>query len=247
MRKAFRHSGVLMMSAIVALGLLGAGFALWFQVLTFNGTVNTGELEVEGSIHPVGGQNAQPIVCIMDVAPDTDGDCNDYGDFVAPTPGKDVTTCNLTLNAPKDTWTLIINNAFPFSGCMYTLDVTNTGTIPVHLNVSEANDSQNFAPQIGHAQSNDECELTVDGVAYPVDPLGVGGTPAYDIRFSVDGNGDLQFQLHPGESIACTYKVWLLQSADENATYTFVGYQVARQYNEDMGAVTLPPPPYSNP
>ena len=52
MRKAFRHSGVLMMVAVVALGLLGAAYTLWYEDLTITTNVETGTLNADVSIHP---------------------------------------------------------------------------------------------------------------------------------------------------------------------------------------------------
>jgi hypothetical protein len=51
MRKAFRHSGVLMMLAVVALGLLGAAYTLWYEKLTLSAEITTGELNADWSFH----------------------------------------------------------------------------------------------------------------------------------------------------------------------------------------------------
>ena len=262
MRAAFRHTGVLMMVAVVALGAVGAGFALWFQVLTFNGTVNTGTLHVSGSADA-----SSEIVCIRGQNGDatsspatasepatTANDCQDYGDYQAPAPEKHVVDCTFT--ADGNGWTLTIDNAFPYAGCQYTADVTNDGTIPVHLDLT----GEVFSGAIpngfvGFHQSNADCELTLStadgGGTVPVPFPGSGGENEYSSRFVLYGPTgaptDVQFQLHPGESIACTYRVWLQQTAHEGGTYTFHAYLVARQYNEDQAVVVLPPGPLSNP
>jgi hypothetical protein len=49
MKNTFRHTGVLFMAAVVGLAVIGAGYALWFQVLTLNASVTTGTLDVEWS------------------------------------------------------------------------------------------------------------------------------------------------------------------------------------------------------
>lgn len=51
MRKAFRHTGVLMMLGVVALGLVGAAYTLWFEQLQINTTVSTGSLNADLSYH----------------------------------------------------------------------------------------------------------------------------------------------------------------------------------------------------
>jgi hypothetical protein len=79
MRKAFRHSGVLMMVAVVALGMLGAAYTLWFEDLQLNTQVNTGTFDADVSIHPWNGSGygneqtaegaydnaGQPVVAII--------------------------------------------------------------------------------------------------------------------------------------------------------------------------------------
>ncbi len=45
MRKAFRHTGVLMMLGVVALGLVGAAYTLWYERLDVNITANTGDFD----------------------------------------------------------------------------------------------------------------------------------------------------------------------------------------------------------
>ena len=52
MRKAFRHTGVLMMLGVVALGLIGAAYTLWYQNLSVTTTINTGTLAANWSFHP---------------------------------------------------------------------------------------------------------------------------------------------------------------------------------------------------
>jgi hypothetical protein len=55
MRKAFRHTGVLMMLGVVALGLVGAAYTLWFEDLQLGVTANTGTFNADMSIHPWNG------------------------------------------------------------------------------------------------------------------------------------------------------------------------------------------------
>jgi len=52
MRKAFRHTGVLMMMGVVALGLLGAAYTLWYEDVTVTSNVETGTFDADVSIHP---------------------------------------------------------------------------------------------------------------------------------------------------------------------------------------------------
>ena len=51
MPKAFKHTGVLMMLAVVALGLVGAGYALWYEELSVTTTIQTGTFNADWSLH----------------------------------------------------------------------------------------------------------------------------------------------------------------------------------------------------
>ena len=49
MRKAFKHTGALMMAAVIGLSIIGAAYALWFEDLTLDATVTTGTFDVDWS------------------------------------------------------------------------------------------------------------------------------------------------------------------------------------------------------
>ena len=49
MRKAFKHTGVLLMAAVVGLSIIGAAYALWFENLHLTATVATGTFNVDWS------------------------------------------------------------------------------------------------------------------------------------------------------------------------------------------------------
>jgi hypothetical protein len=57
MRKAFRHTGVLMMLGVVALGLVGAAYTLWFEDLQITTQASTGTFNADVSIHPWNGSD----------------------------------------------------------------------------------------------------------------------------------------------------------------------------------------------
>lgn len=91
MRKAFRHSGVLMMLAVVALGLVGAGYALWYEELTLTATVETGTFDADWSLHTVpatsgiAATDALPVVCTKEPAgstADLGTNCDAAADYV---------------------------------------------------------------------------------------------------------------------------------------------------------------------
>lgn len=96
--------GVMFGISLVALMALSVSYALWFQTLYINGTVNTGTLDAQWSIHH---------------AWDSEPEIKDYS--------------NVTIVADEvDPYTLYItvNNAYPSIDYYAVVDLTNTGTIP---------------------------------------------------------------------------------------------------------------------
>ena len=97
---------VLAMVSIVALATLGVGYALWFEVLSIDGTVSTGTVIVELS-----GPDIYDVEAL----------------------GKDVGKC---VNVPTQDPTAIqisVTDAYPSYECYVTFDVHSLGTIPVHV------------------------------------------------------------------------------------------------------------------
>jgi hypothetical protein len=60
MRNAFKHTGVLMMVAVVGLALAGAAYALWFEDLTLTASVSTGTFNVDWSCDDAGHSTSLP-------------------------------------------------------------------------------------------------------------------------------------------------------------------------------------------
>lgn len=106
-----KKTAAISVALIVALMLFGVGYALWSETLFIRGTVNTGSLDAEWSVHGV------------------------YDSEVL---GKDFSAIEAQIVAPGEL-EIQINNAYP--GIEYTaeIDVTNTGSIPLHTEVFELN------------------------------------------------------------------------------------------------------------
>jgi predicted ribosomally synthesized peptide with SipW-like signal peptide len=179
----------LFMVLVIALALLGVGYALWSDTLEVDGTVHTGEVDMAFS------------PCAT----------NDEG--VDPGYEKDVASCDCALRAGDrgdgngdngpDGLTIRIENGYPSYSCEVSYDMTNIGSIPVHLySVTEEYD----AASLDYAQNCvDEGEAAVG--------------PGY--------------QLHPGEHVYCTIGLHVRQEAEENATYTLHKEYWWGQYNEE--------------
>jgi len=100
--------GILCLALVLALGLLGVGFALWDKTLYINGTVNTGEVDAEFT----------NVSCMEDVEVEL----------------KDVGQCEALLGADLQSLDITITNGYPCYGCTVYFDITNTGTVPVKVN-----------------------------------------------------------------------------------------------------------------
>jgi len=109
-----KKTKLLSLALVIAIALMGAGYAYWTDTLTINNTVSTGELNVEFieqdfSIWPP--QLKFPDTLI------TDGTETNYA------------TATIVQNSPKKT-TVKVNNMYPGVWALYDAKFQNTGTIP---------------------------------------------------------------------------------------------------------------------
>jgi hypothetical protein len=93
------------MVLVVALAAVGIGSALWFKVLTIDGSVETGNVDA---------------VLSLDLVEE-----NDHG--------KDVADCGAELLDDNMALRVFIENGYPSYECYVTINVDNTGSIPVHI------------------------------------------------------------------------------------------------------------------
>ncbi len=161
MRKAFRHTGVLMMLAVVALGLVGAAYTLWYEKLTLVSNVTTGHLDANLSFHKWTGSGegfdtasgsgaGKPVVAIVPEASTLlnggasillgmGGSGSGAGNFLYsnfPT-GKPKPDCSGTLSNNNNTLTLNMKGLYPFAGCAFTINFESaSGGIPFHLGIA---------------------------------------------------------------------------------------------------------------
>lgn len=123
--------GLLALALVLALGVLGVGFALWSQQLTITGTVNTGEVKV-GIVDT--GTNDPPPDCIVSgdvyIGPVDEGYTKNVG-AIESINGEPKFMKNDQQYYHDITYN--ITNAYPCYTGTGTFDVTNGGTIPVKL------------------------------------------------------------------------------------------------------------------
>jgi predicted ribosomally synthesized peptide with SipW-like signal peptide len=114
--------GTLFMVLVIMLALLGVGYALWSDTLVIEGQVQTGEVD-------------------MAFSPCETDDDGIEDDGIDPG-GKDVASCECALSTGSieddsdhgnDQLDITIAGGYPSYSCNVTYDMTNIGTVPVHL------------------------------------------------------------------------------------------------------------------
>jgi len=115
-----RKIGLLFAVSVVAMMALGVTYGLWFQSLYVYGTVNTGELDAQWSVH--GTWDTEPLV-------------------------KDFSNITVTPGPGDYEITVTIDNAYPCIWYYAVVDLTNTGTIPWKI-YDTALVSENFPGEI---------------------------------------------------------------------------------------------------
>ena len=215
MKNAFRHTGVMLMVAVVGLAVIGAGYALWFQVLTLNATVTTGTLDVQWSDH-----GSDPTYSL------TTGDT-----FLKPgdptfNPLKVVQTCTQTLDSTLHVITISDTGYYPYAGCVHHIDIHDNGTIPVHIDTA----ALQFTG-LGCDANGKNCAIVAKVSACVVDPNSstAGGGPNHP-----DPTKPTLWQLHTSNRIDCDITLYAAQSASENTPYTGTIQLLACQWNEDQ-------------
>jgi hypothetical protein len=207
--------GLLCLAVVLALGSMGFAYAMWYEDLFIEGTVQTGELDWEFDCGTVTvGDPCDPATI--------DKQCGDL--FTNPTPvstGKNVgCTDVICLDTDKDgdvdTLQVILYNTYPGYYVHIGYYVHNNGTIPLHFEeatISDCDDETYVFYAI-------PCVVSFDGDE--------DGDLDFDVRFGDNFNA----QVHPCESIDQSFDVHVRQQAEQGATYCFEIKLRAVQYNE---------------
>lgn len=114
-----KRSKLLALTLVVAIMMMGAGYAAWTDVLKLNTTINTGELEISLE---------QPIVSsvnVKELTPDGVRAANAEDNIIVTAPD---------INLESKTVTFEFENLFPGTQAYTTFWARNTGTMPVAIN-----------------------------------------------------------------------------------------------------------------
>jgi len=160
MRKAFKHTGVLMMVAVIGLAVAGAAYALWFEDLHLTATVNTGTFNVDWSCDTQSGDaaadnctnSAVPVVYTYNCPAGTQGCPADHPQSTlvgSDIPSGKAPACSAAISdqtgpheandaADNNLLTLTLGGTsgtgiYPFAGCRFYIDVHSSGSVPAHF------------------------------------------------------------------------------------------------------------------
>jgi hypothetical protein len=206
MRKPFLTTGTLFFGLIIGLAALGVGYGLWSDELEINGTVTTGKLDARMTL----GEVDQGQYVNNGHNDDLEAEDKDVGECTAQLiAGPQLSTANDTFDTGPDKVEISVTNGYPSFHCYVEVDVKNAGTIPIKV----------------HAP----------GVFLVTPPANAN---AADIHVELHNCWTNDLQLEPGEDTVtqypdCVVHIHVEQSADENATYSFLATIFAHQYNEE--------------
>lgn len=260
MTKAFRHTGVLMMLGVVALGLLGAAYTLWYENLEVDVTVATGTFDADWSCEefqtwtPNEAGEGEPRT----INNDTDCAGADRPTYaIVPASGPLVwynptstgwiaskaTTCDSSIttdsgaggNDDEDNnqLNLSLSNLYPYSGCEFSIDLHNDGSTPLHLAVNNVVVTGPLAPFIRWdvlPGSSPTCLPLIEAI------FAWNGDPD---PLVVGGANPVQ--LHFSDEILCNVRIWITETIQtpngpvtvpENASTTISAVVTAHQWNE---------------
>ncbi len=184
----------LALALVVAMALVGAGYALWSDTLYVESTVNTGHLDVDfikvEKAKVFGIEIPDPKLVVVDYSIGEDTDFS-YGDHEAF--NKDNPMSN------RDKVFLTLTNFYPGAEVSRVMTVKNTGTVPARIDITKLlpvnYDVLNTLAAGLNEAVEDDIEITVE----PVDdnqkgemglnsatvyfPLGVGNEMSFRVNF----------------------------------------------------------------
>ncbi len=147
-----------MMLGVVALGLIGAAYTLWYEDLKLNVDVSTGTLNADWSLH-----DTDPNTPNVQTATEVIAAYNGlgpvpaaYADFLTTHPAAKYTqTCGANIGdweaGPPDVphanddddnlLNLSMTGLYPYAGCKFSINIHSTGSVPIHLALESVMDN----------------------------------------------------------------------------------------------------------
>lgn len=171
------------LALVVAIALMGAGYAAWTDKLYVENTVNTGRLDVDFTKVEKIGTDPCWVTVTSKIVPDGDPEtCGDKN------------TGNPVTN--NDKLQLTVENAWPGAVVQRRITVTNLGTIPVKINADYFKTKpKDFPNQAQMVASLDELDDEVDVEIVPIDEGGIMMTSGGSNYIQIDQNGTKSFDI----------------------------------------------------
>lgn len=257
MTRAFRHTGVLMMLSVVALGLVGAAYALWYEDLQVTANVSTAKFDADASFHPWDGSNfattsgngnGRPVVAQVGANPDSVATMvtTNYAAFGNFPSGKPATSCtgaigtygangvNANDTVDNNQVSLTLGGLYPYAGCEFEIDIHNDGGIPFHIALTSVSlqscTDNTYTTCVPAATAPWSIGLAPGSPAACTAFLGAIATATVNTQINTGPNAPVQ--IHDGQDLVCRFKLILNQANVENAFYKFSAVYRAFQWNE---------------
>lgn len=234
MKKGFLPTGVLFMLLVVALAAIGVGYALWYKVLTIDGTVNT------GSVHAkfiAAFTDDDDVVNNVDKDPTDLDDCEDIGGVDMDGDGltscdpkesgadadrwdKDVARCDAGIDPddPNVAW-VTKTNVYPSYYCTAWFEIENDGTVPVKIASATVN-GQPVTPSVPTPFDLDNADGDNDN------------STGADVEIHLTGLDEECQQIEPDEIVQMDIDQHILQDAPQGDTLSYTVEVQLNQWNE---------------
>jgi len=195
---------------MMALGVAGYAYAHWTKIITINGTITTGTLELEPSFSVVG------IAGTKGWLPEKEG--------------KHVSYINWTIK--DNTLTVSINNTHPCLWVNGTFDLKNTGTVPAGLHnwtFTIYGETYTIYPGVITPSMNEDAVEAALKSFVETAATGPAGTA---VRISIDFAGSNFWQIDPGENPTVTFNLHFEEALLQDQTFTFTMKLAYYNWNE---------------
>jgi hypothetical protein len=209
-----KRIGAIAFVVVLALGVLGIGYARWADTLVVHAAVQTGVVKwgfLDCGTSDEGDTIDKTVVTLDPTAPAADRVPHNM------VPPKNVGSSECTLvdtddDGVNDKLEVNLNNVYPCYYLETSFHPYNAGTIPIHIARVKIGDEWITA--------NKYFRLDLSGDGQP------------DIELYWGNN--FHAQLHPGDEVEISFKIHVLQTAEQGKDMSFDALIEAAQYNEEQ-------------
>lgn len=209
---------------VLALALMGFGFAKWSDSVTVKATAQSGSVKwgiVEGSVSQIDNgadYHSEMDGGMMDWALDPEG--KDVGSTA-------IEVGDINNDSVQDTLDITVSNAYPCYFNEISFDVGNFGTIPVILQVP----ALTWHGVVHELESGLVYFLCNNGSVYSEDD-NFGSPEEIGAVIEIMFQDNISVQQHPGEQLSESLCFHVLQPAEQNSEYSFSLSIEGVQWNE---------------